>query len=361
MYFIEKDGTIIKEFDLKKDEQPREAVKRIHQELTSKPEEKTEESDIKKEKEIKKLINKKIKSRKILLNLFTRGVFITAKLRKDNKTYKAFHDNKDVIEYENSFYKTKLQNHILTVQHKKLILMALLNSKKIEVSKGRIITITTTRKLAVSAGFCKINGYGKETKERVLRLLEETKEAVVELTDKINKEKTIFNIVDDVKIDNNFITICFSNTFTTFLQQYTLFLPPIDFSIQNIIFDIILYFMSQNTVKSNKRIYLKTLLQTLHLSADKRFIPRYKKTLEKYKNILQKYNIYYRNADEMLEYMEKPEIEEAPIKKIESIKTEPEETEEKTEEIKIVETLEIETEEIKKIPKEIKNFITRLF
>ncbi len=317
VYFYAKDGTIVKEFPLLKDEQPRDAVERIYRELNPSPNPSTSPSPSPSkhenkifDKEIKKAKHN-IKNKKIVLIELSRGVFYTAsRIKKNSKIYKQFIENKNTLSLENPFYIVELKGHILTTQHKKAMLSVLNNAKTIDIDKdARIIIYTTARAVAVKSGFCTRTSYSKNIKEYAINILKELCSTTVSVIGD-NDKKNTYKFVDEIRKDNNDLVIVFSKKISEQLYQkdknYLLFLPKnLSFNVPALIFDTVLYFKSQTTsAKSNNKISLKKIASILHVNVNERYrIQDCKQMYIKFKNELEKNNIFYDPETETLQYI----------------------------------------------------------
>ncbi len=305
VFIFDDDKSEIK-YDILKDESHRDALYRIYKQLTNPnpnppathatDEQKEQKIEID-EKEIKK-ITKNITNGKFLLTLFCRGggFVTTGKLSKDNKAYKEFIMGKNVIKLENSFYYIEQRGYILTTQHKKLLLTILNTAKKVTISaEGRIIIYTTVRKIATRAGFCTTISYSKKVKENTIDLLKQLQTVTISIKNKIDDKEISFSFIDETRRENDDFIITFSNIFSNEIRnKYLLFLPKnLDFTLPALIFDTILYFTSQKTHTSNKKISFEKILEILHAhKREKRSLYEYKKILRKYETILQTENFY---------------------------------------------------------------------
>ncbi len=299
-FVLENDEKI--EFEMLEGEEYTDSFERISK-LTN-PEQPNDNIILFDKKIAKKTINN-IEDQKILLDIFCRGALFTAdRIKKTSKIYKEFIANKNTVKMENSFYIIELKGYILTTQHKKLLLTSLSNAKKIEVgAEGRVIVHTTTRSLAIQAGFCTRTSYGKDKKEYVIELMKELRSATISIKNKSTNEEITFGFVDEIHRNNDDFIITFSKVFSKKIhEEHLSFLPKnLDFTLPALIFDTILYFTTQTAHKSNKKISFKKLIQIMHNNERYR-LQDYKQMLKEYETILQKHNILADFENEILEY-----------------------------------------------------------
>ncbi len=302
--FILNENGDKKEFDMLPKEDYVEAIVRIHRTLTKPKETLKDNTVIPFDIEIAEKTIANIKKNKTLLDFFGRGGLFTAdRLQKNSKMYQEFIKNNSTLKLENPFYTIEIKGYILTTQHKKLLLASISNAKEIKVDlEGRIIIHTTTRALALKTGFATTTSYGKKAKEYTNELLKELRSATISIKEKSTDREITFGFIDEIRRENDNLIITLSKVFSKEIhEKYLSILPKeLNFVLPALIFDTVLYFATQTSAKSNKKISFKKLAQIMHINAKYR-LQDYKQMLKEYETELQKHNIQINFEEETIE------------------------------------------------------------